>query len=283
VSPEEAAFWHWHGRPDVLLVLGLLGVTYGAGWRRLRGRPGDPTLATGWRLAAYASGLGSIALALLSPIDHLAESLLSAHMVQHQLLIMVAAPLVLLGNPWPFVVWGLPAGARRRAGPALARQGALRRALRWLTWMPVAGGLYTVTLWGWHVPGAYQAALRHGVVHDVEHLTFFLTAVLFWWPIVNPAPREAGARGGAFYGLRIGYLILATAQNTLLGSVIGLTERVLYPVYATAPRLFGLSPLDDQSLAGGIMWSGSHMYLIALLALVGQAVSAEHRAAPHRA
>jgi cytochrome c oxidase assembly factor CtaG len=88
------------------------------------------------------------------------------------------------------------------------------------------------------------------------------------------APRSA-----LYNGVRNGYLILATAQNTLLGAVIGLTERLLYPSYAAAPRLFGLSPLEDQALAGGIMWSGSHMYLIAILALVGQAVGAETRAA----
>jgi len=274
---------HWHWRPDVALGLAGLAAAYGLGWRRLR-RLGSPRLAARWRLAAYWGGLAAVALALLSPIDHLAESSLSAHMVQHQLLTMAAAPLVLLGNPVPFALWGLPPRARRRLGAALARHSPARRALRGLTWLPVAGGLYTLSLWGWHVPTAYEAALSNGLVHDLEHLSFFLTALGFWWPLVNPAPREPAARGGLYYGLRIAYLVFATAQNTLLGAVIGLTERVLYPAYGSRePHLFGLSALEDQSLAGGIMWSGSHMYLIAILVLVGQAMRAEERSALHRA
>lgn len=277
----EAPLWHWHWRPDVLLVLGGLAAAYGLGWWRIR-RRGYRALASRWRLAAYLGGLGLVALALLSPVEHLAAALLSAHMVQHQLLIMAAAPLVLLGNPLPFVLWGLPRGARRGLGAALAPRRPARQALRGLTWMPVAGVLYTATLWAWHLPTAYEAALRHELLHDLEHLSFFGTALFFWWPVINPAPRESVVRDGLFYGLRIAYLILATAQNTLLGALIGLTERLLYPAYATAPRLFRLSPLDDQGLAGGIMWSGSHMYLIAILWLVSQAMSAEGRTAPYR-
>ena len=277
----EVSLWHWHWRPDVLLVLGSLGAAYGLGWWRIR-RQGYRALAARWRLAAYGGGLGAVALALLSPVERLAEVLLAAHMVQHQLLIMVAAPLVLLGNPLPFGLWGLPRRLRRRVGAGLAPQSPARRGLRGLTWLPVAGILYTGTLWAWHLPAAYEAALHHDLLHDLEHLSFFGTALLFWFPIINPAPREPVVRGGLFYGLRIAYLILATAQNTLLGGLISLTERVFYPSYAAAPRLFGLSALDDQSLAGGIMWSGGHMYLIAILWLVGQAMSAEGRTAPHR-
>jgi len=193
---------------------------------------------------------------------------------------MVAAPLLLLGNPLPFVMWGVPAGVRRVLGDSLARRGRLRRALRVVTSLPVAGLAYTVTLWAWHLPAAYEAALAHETVHDLEHLTFFAAATLFWWPVIAPAPRFAAPRDALYYGLRIGYLILATAQNTLLGALIGLTERVLYPSYAAAPRLFDLSPLEDQSLAGGVMWSGGHMYLVALLVLVGRALGAESRALP---
>lgn len=264
--------WSW--RPDVVLVLLLFGTAYVRGYLRLR-RFGSRAVAPAWRLAAYLGGLVGVALALLSPIDRLAHVLFTAHMVQHQLLLMVAAPLLLLGNPFPFVIWAIQPGRRRGIRGWLAHQSLLRRALRRLTWLPVAGLSYTLTLWAWHVPAAYEAALAHPLVHDLEHLSFFATALLFWWPIVNPAPRARGARGGLYYGVRIGYLILATAQNTLLGAIIGLTERVLYPSYAGEPRLFGLSPLDDQALGGGIMWSGGHMYLVAILALLGQAMAGE--------
>ena len=276
-DPRGLGPWHWH--PGVALVLTGLAAAYGVGWWRLR-QGGHRRPASLLRLAAYLGGLASLALALFSPLDHLAAVLLSAHMIQHQLLIMVAAPLLLLGNPLPFVMWGVPAGVRRVLGDSLARRGRLRRALRVVTSLPVAGLAYTVTLWAWHLPAAYEAALAHETVHDLEHLTFFAAATLFWWPVIAPAPRFAAPRDALYYGLRIGYLILATAQNTLLGALIGLTERVLYPSYAAAPRLFDLSPLEDQSLAGGVMWSGGHMYLVALLVLVGRALGAESRALP---
>jgi putative membrane protein len=277
LGPWGLGPWHWH--PGTGLVLAGLAVAYGVGWWRLR-RRGDRRPASLPRLAAYLGGLGGVALALFSPLDHLAGLLLSAHMIQHQLLIMVGAPLVLLGNPLPFVLWGMPAGARRALGRALAPRGSLRRALAVLTSLPVAGIAYTLTVWAWHVPGAYEAALAREWVHDLEHVSFFAAAVLFWWPVIGPAPRLGGPRSPLYYGFRIGYLILAAGQNTLLGALIGLTERVLYPSYAEAPRLFGLSALEDQALAGGIMWSGSHMYLVAILVLVARAVGAESRGVP---
>lgn len=268
------ADWHW--RPDVPLVLLALGAAYVSGWRRIRGR-GYRHLAPRWRLAAYLGGLVAIGLALVSPLASLAHVLFAAHMVQHLLLIMVAAPLLLLGNPFPLTLWALPPGARRALGASLVRGGRLRAALRILTWMPVAGGLYTANLWGWHHPAAYEAALASPAVHDLEHLLFFGTAVLFWWPVVNAAPRLHRLVGGLPYGLRIAYLVLATGQNTLLGALLGLAERVLYPSYAAAPRLFGWTVLEDQALGGGIMWSGGHMYLIAILVLVARALDSEGR------
>jgi putative membrane protein len=269
--------WHW--RADVALVLLLLGVAYVRGFVRLR-RQGGAAVAPAWRLAAYLAGLGSVALALLSPIGALAHVLFTAHMVQHQLLMMGAAPFLLLGNPFPFVMWALPPGRRRAIRRWLTARGALRRALRTVTWPPVAGLVYALALWGWHVPAAYEAALAHPVTHDLEHLSFFGAAVVFWWPVVNPAPRSRGPRGGLYYGVRIGYLVLATAQNTLLGALLGLTERVLYPSYARDSGLFGLSPVDDQALGGGIMWSGGHMYLVAILVLLAQAMAGERDRQP---
>src|SRR5262249_7907866 len=191
------------------------------------------------------------------------------------LLLMVAPVGLLLGNPLPFFAWALAPRHRWIAREALRHGSPLRRALAILTWLPIAGGLYTANLWLWHLPVAYEAALHSSVVHDLEHLFFFATAILFWWPIVNPAPRSRWPRGGLYYGARIGYLIFATAQNTLLGAAIGLTERVLYPSYSPGRGLFGLEAVDDQALGGGIMWSGGHMYLIAILVLLWQAMEAE--------
>jgi cytochrome c oxidase assembly factor CtaG len=269
-----AGRWEW--RLEVLLPLAALGALYAKGWRRLRRRHRRGSLAAGWRLAAYGTGLGAVVLALCSPLELLAELSFTAHMVQHQLLVMVAPPLLLLGEPFPVLLWALPARARRLAGALVARPGPVRRLLRVATWMPVAGALYTVTLWTWHHPALYEAALGRPLVHDLEHLAFFGTATLFWWPVVNPAPRLRRLCGGLMYGARIGYLLLATAQNTLLGAVLGLAERVFYPSYAAAPRLLaGWSAVDDQAFGGGVMWSGSHMFLIAVLVLLHRAMDAE--------
>jgi cytochrome c oxidase assembly factor CtaG len=224
-----------------------------------------------------------VLLALCSPIEMLAELSFTAHMIQHQLLLMVAPPLLLLGTPFPMVLWALTPRLRRRLGLLVTRPGPVRQTLRSLTWMPVAGTLYAVVLWGWHHPGPYEAALRYPVLHDIEHLTFFGTALLFWWPVVNPAPRCRHLTSGVMYGARIGYLILATAQNTLLGAVLGLAERVFYPSYAAAPRLLTeWTPVDDQAFGGGVMWSGSHMFLLALLILLHRAMEAEGRKASAR-
>jgi cytochrome c oxidase assembly factor CtaG len=276
--PPGSILTAWDWRPDVVLVLGAAGLLYVTGWRRLRVR--GSAVAPAWRLGLYLGGLAAAALSLLSPLSVYSTVLFSAHMIQHQVLTMIAAPLLLLGDPLPVMLWGLPAPVRRPVGGVLRPVGAGRRALRALTWMPVAGGLHVATLWVWHVPASYQASLADPWLHDAQHLSFFLTGLLFWWPIVNPAPRLHPLRSGLGYALRIGYLILATAQNTLLGALIALSGRLLYPAYAAAPRLFGLGPMDDQSLAGGIMWSGSHMYLIAVLVLVHHALGGRESAEP---
>jgi cytochrome c oxidase assembly factor CtaG len=277
-----AGAWTW--RPAVLLVVGALATLYVRGWWQLRRTPRTRGAAPGWRLAAYLTGLGCVVLALCSPLEILAELSFTAHMVQHQLLMMGAPPLMLLAAPYPMILWALPLRLRRRIGGLVSHPGPVRRVLRALTRMPVAGGLFTITLWSWHHPAAYEVALRHPLLHDVEHLTFFVTAGLFWWPIINPAPRFHRLVSGMMYGARIGYLILATGQNTLLGAVLGLSERVLYPSYAAAPRLLtDWSPVDDQAFGGGVMWSASHMFLLALLILLHRAMDAEGRKAGARA
>lgn len=253
-----------------MAVVAAFAGAYLAGWRRLR-RRGHHRLARGWRLGLYLGGLGVVGLALLSPIDRWGSWTFTFHMVQHLLLTMMAPPLLLLANPLPVVLWGLPPWLRMRVGRLLTRRTPVRRALWALTLLPVAWAVYVVNLWLWHLPAAYQAALEDELVHNVEHLAFFGTSLLFWWRIINPAPRLHGRPHAG----HILYLLAATAQNTALGAVIGLTERVLYPYYATTPRLWGLSPLDDQALAGGIMWGSGHMYLIPILVLVARMLGSE--------
>ena len=167
------------------LVLFVALVAYTRGWRRLRAIGQRPPA---WRLAVYGLGLTTAAAALIG-LDELGDERFSMHMVQHLLLVMLAAPLVTLGNPLPCVLWGLPRGARAAFGRTLRPGAKFRRALGALTFMPVAGALYAITVWVWHVPFLYDAAVEHEVLHALEHTMFLGTAILFWWPIVQPAPR----------------------------------------------------------------------------------------------
>jgi cytochrome c oxidase assembly factor CtaG len=240
-------------------LLVCVGALYGRGWWRLR-RIGHPP--AWWRLALYGLGLASIATAVLSPIDDLADELFPVHMVQHLLLTMVAAPLVLLGNPLAVVLWGVRRGIRRSLASPLTAGARFRIALAMLTSLPVAWVVYVVNLWAWHVPLLYQLALEHDAVHVVEHLAFFTTALLFWWPIVRPAPRLSPR---PHLGFEVLYLIAATAQNTALGAMLTLPERSFYPHYDQTARRLAVNAAEEQAAAGGIMWISGHMYLLPIL------------------
>jgi putative membrane protein len=246
----------------IIIALAGLGTAYAIGWRRWRVLgPGVPA----WRVAAYVLGLASIAIALLSPIDRAAAERFSAHMVQHLILTMVAAPLLLLGDPFPVVLWSASLPVRMAVGAPFRPGGTGRSILALLTALPTAWLLSTGVLWIWHWPALYETALEHDVVHAVEHVTFFLTAVLFWWPIVRPAPH---VRPRPHPGLQILYLIAATAQSVALGALLSIPERVLYPYYGARAASLGVNALDDQLLGGGLMWGSGHMYLVPILVIL---------------
>jgi cytochrome c oxidase assembly factor CtaG len=243
------------------LALVVLAATYLRGWWRLRAIGHEPPRRA---LALYLLGLAVIAAALLG-LDHLAGERFSVHMVQHLLLTMAAAPLLMLGNPLSPILWGLPAGARRTLAATLRPGHRVRRTLAALTAAPVAGVLYVATIWAWHVPFLYDAAADHDLVHVVEHAMFLGTAILFWWPVLEPAPR---LRRRLHPGLQILYLLLATAQNTALGMALTLPERVFYPHYAALAQSLGTTALQDQALGGGLMWSMGHTYLLPILVIL---------------
>ena len=262
VAAGDSVLTDWHWRWDVISVLVIFGTFYLRGWLRLRSIGGEANLS---QLIFYALALGAIGCALLSPLDDLASYLLIAHMAQHELLMMLAPPLILLANPVPVLMWGLSGSSRLQAGNLLTRHSLIRRVRDVLGWMPVAWSIYVVNLWVWHFPAIYDAALRVPWIHDVEHISFFFSALLFWWPVVRPASRPAPAEDGK----RIVYLFLAAAQDTVLSGLIGLSDKILYPHYETALRLWNLTPREDQIGGGLVMWAvGSVTYLVAILVLV---------------
>ncbi len=251
-------------RVDVPGVVSALGAAYLIGWIRLRRRA--PALACAWKLVLYLSALATVCVALLSPLARLASVLFVAHMIQHELLLMVAPALLLLSDPFPIALWGLPATARKAVGRCLVSGAAGRRALAALTWMPSAWLIYTGALWAWHLPAAYDEAVRAGRIHDLEHLVFFATGGLFWWPVVSPAPRLRPP-GSKVY--RIIYVVLAHLQNALLGLSLMLAPRVLYRAYVMQWSGSDLSPLDDQAWGGLIMWAGGGaIHMMAVLVLI---------------
>ena len=261
----------WDLRPEVVLTLLLAGVLFTLGWWRLR-RESSHRFARMWRLVAYSCGLGVLTLALLSPLDTLSSYLLSAHMVQHLLLMMLAPALLMVANPLAFGLWGLPESARPHVGGLLKRGSFLRRVLTAVTAPGVVWLMLVIVLVGWHDPRAYDAALRSEAIHNLEHLTFFAVALLFWWHVIGAGPRLHSAS----YGLRIGLLLLTVPITMGLGVVIALTARPIYLNYLTAPRVLGLSVMGDQQLAGAIMWiPGSMMLILATLALLSQVVKTE--------
>jgi putative membrane protein len=249
-------------RTVVAILLAGMAAAYARGWWRLRAAG---HAAPRWRPALYALGLVTVAATLLSPLDELAADRFSAHMAQHLLLTMMAAPLLLLGNPLPFVLWGLPPVARSALAAPFRPRATPRAVLSALTFFPVAGLLHVSVVWLWHIPALYDAAVEHEALHAFEHATFFVTAMLFWWPIVQPAPK---LRPWLHSGLQILYLLLATAQNTALGMLLVVSERAFYPHYVRAAARLGISAVDDQMFGGGLMWTGGHMYLLPILLIL---------------
>jgi putative membrane protein len=254
----------------VAVTLTILAAIYLRGWLFLR-RSASRN-ASLWRLGSYGVGVASLIAALISPVDTLASERLSMHMLQHILLLMIAPLAILLASPFGPFLWGLPRPLRIRFARLFHRGTLFRSVARSLTFMPVAWGVYVLNLWSWHHPTLYEEALLRPWLHDLEHFLFFLTALLFWWPVANVPPMLHGQLSLAF---RIVYLVAATLQNTLLGMAIALPERILYPFYDVAPTLQSLSPIQDQALGGGIMWVSGHMYLIPIIVLIANKLIAD--------
>jgi cytochrome c oxidase assembly factor CtaG len=260
VSPTlDAALRSWPSDPWLLAALVLTAGVYLRGWLVLRRR--DARRWHGGQLAALLGGLAAIDLALASPIEPFADLLLSVHMVQHLLLMMVAPPLLWLGAPLFPLLRGLPRPVRVYWVAPLLSAPPLRRLFGRLTHPLTALVLFVAATWVWHAPPVYDLALRSGAWHYLEHACFLGTALLFWYPIVRPYP----ARPSWSPWLLLPVLLLADLSNTALCAVLTFSDRVLYPYYAEVPRLGGLSVLDDQSAAGLLMWvPGSLAFLLPL-------------------
>jgi putative membrane protein len=268
-SVYQAALRSWSIPPVATFVLLLTVVVYLRGWIGLR-RAGSVEVPP-WRAASFFVGLFLLWIALASWLDTFSGFVLAAHMLQHMLLMMVAPPLILLGAPLIPIVRGLPRfAAREFAGPFLNWR-LVDRVGHWLG-NPVFGLiLMGVVNFAWHTPGLYELALSSNAWHEVEHACFFLTAIIFWWPVVQPWPSHARWPRWAM----VPYLFIADLQNTTLSAILIFSDKVIYPSYARMPRLFGLSAQADQAAAGAIMWVlGGFAYVVPAVVIAIDCLSA---------
>jgi putative membrane protein len=248
---EWLGWWTWD--PLVLAGLGVGVAIYTFGALRLWDEAGAGHGVSPWRAAAYGAGIVVIAIALISPIDRASDVLFSAHMVQHELLMLIAAPLVVLGRPLIPALWALPRRARVRAWRAT------RPARVWRTvTSPVAALLvHAVTRIVWHAPALFDAALADERIHAIQHLTFFGSAVVFWWALIY------GRYGRSGYGVGVAFVFFTMLYSGLLGAVLSLGDHALY-AHAEPTLRWGLDPVDDQQRAGLLMWVPAGVVMISV-------------------
>ena len=253
-STIDAVLTSWSMDPVVLIGVLVAVVCYLRGWLRLRGRGADQWGSL--QLSAFVAGNLLLLIALESPLDSFAGLLLQVHMLQHLLLTVMVPPLIWYASPGLPLLVGCPVWLRREwIDPALQTRW-VRRLVDRLVWPPVALAVYVAATWIWHAPVLYTLALERPAVHIVEHLTFLAAGLLFWYPLLNRGwERHATvAAGPSARWLLIPYLFLAGVQGTVLAGLLTFSERVLYSPYEAAPRLLGISALDDQAIAGALMW-----------------------------
>lgn len=234
--PSVSPSIQWTFEPSVLAGVGILAVVYGLAWRRARasGSPHPP----GWgRLTLFASGLLAILLALVSPVDGLADQLLLMHMVQHVVLLDAVPILLILGTNKVLL------------RPVTRRLHVVERRAGYLAHPAFAVFFYAAIMWAWHVPAMYDAALNNTTVHAFEHLGFAAAGSLYWWHLISPI-RSRMRLGGMG---PIGYMVATKLLVGVLGIVLAFAPASFYPYYEHHPHYWGLSPSEDQSLAGLLM------------------------------
>lgn len=246
-------------RALALALLVIVAAAYAVGWRRLAQR--SASALTPWRPLATAAGLCTFAVAVASPLAVIAHERFAAHMLQHVLMTMIAVPLILSADPFAAIIWSLPRRLRRAVGRLLARASPLRSVAAIVVAPGVAWTLSTALVWLWHVPVLYDLALASEAWHAVEHVAFVVAAVVFWWPVLAPAPR---LRCRPAEPVQVAYLVLAALANGGLAVVLASAARPFYAAYTGAS-----DALDDQALGGVVMWAvGGGVDMAAILLVV---------------
>ena len=251
----------WNVNPLPTLLLLLAANLYLTGLSRWE-RPSHPVSM--WQKVSFFTGLLMLFIALQSPIEALAEHMLSFHQLQHLLLRMFGPLLILLGAPLTPMLRGLPPWALQRVVRPIVRNPAARRVYELLNNPVFATVLFLSILYLWQVPATHNAALRNAALHEFMHFTMLASGFVFWWLIVDPKPH----RSRLHYGMRILYLGLIVIPNTLLGAAIIFSDNVIYSAYGEVEQPFNISLKTDQEIGGAILWVPGDMMSIIVAGVV---------------
>jgi putative membrane protein len=276
-ATTQALLNDWSPPIALNIVLLFSAIFYFRGWRALR--RSSPDLLPVSHLLSFLAGMFFLWFAIGSPLSAFDEASLTVHMIQHILLMLVVPPLVLLGAPALPFLHGLPQWFVRLALGPFLRWPRAQSLGKFLTHPVVCWISAAIALIAWHVPAAFELALHSDFWHEVEHLCFLSTSILFWWPVVQPFPSEARWPRWSIPA----YLFFGMLPGGAVGAFFAFCDRVLYPSYNEAPALFGITPLTDQILAGMLMWVfGMFVCLIPAVAITLDILSPRtgHRGIP---
>jgi putative membrane protein len=251
--------WTWS--PFIFIPLMLTAALYSIGVMRMPRRTANRQFFL-WSVVSFAFGWISLLIALDSPLHELGEQLFWVHMTQHEILMLISAPLLVLGRPAIVFLWALPLAWREFAA-TLVRTKTLRTLWGAISSPTAAWLLSTLALWTWHIPWLFDQTLRSHWIHAAQHTTFFVAALVFWWPLTNRISTIG-------YGGGLAYVFTTILHTSVLGALLTFAPRPWYSSYITTAPAWGLTALEDQQVGGLIMWipAGTLLLIVALVLLV---------------
>jgi putative membrane protein len=251
--------WTWP--PFILMPLVLAAALYGVGTIRMLRRTNNRHLLV-WPTVSFALGWISLVIALDSPLHELGDQLFWVHMTQHEILMLISAPLLVRGRPMIAFLWALPLAWRARVAD-LGRSRTFKKVWAFIS-TPLSSWLVSaLALWLWHFPWLFDHTLRSDWIHAAQHTTFLVTAVMFWWPVVN----RTSSLG---YGGALVYIFTTILHTSVLGALLTFAPRAWYSPYLLTAPAWHLTALEDQQIGGLIMWipAGTLLLIVALILLV---------------
>jgi putative membrane protein len=258
VTPADwTRAWSWE--LGIVIPLVITAVFYAGGTLVIyRRNPNTPAIRW-WEACSFWAGWLTLVIALVSPLHRMGEALFSAHMTQHELLMVLAAPMLVLGRPLVAFLFALPASWRPGA-TRWTKSPIVSATWRFFTGALMVWILHGLTIWIWHIPALYEATLDNEAIHALQHIMFLGSALLFWWTLIH------GAYGRFGYGVAFLYVFTTAIHTSVLGALMTFAQRVWYPIYEGRTAPWHLTPLQDQQLGGLIMWipSGTVFLVVGL-------------------